>query len=436
MAGEWIEKAIGDIAEVIGGSTPSTKDPANFDGDIPWLTPKDLSGPHPRYVRRGERNLSRQGLESCSAQLLPPNAVLLSSRAPIGYVAIAANPIATNQGFRSLVVKPECDHEFLYYWLTANVEELERHASGSTFKELSGTSLKKIRIRLPRDRAEQRAIAHILGTLDDKIELNRRMSETFEAMARALFKSWFVDFDPVRAKAAVRREHSDWTNEQVSRAACPNLKPKIARLFPDSFENSELGEIPRGWRIQRLADVIDIFDSRRVPLSGRQRAERQGPYPYYGAAGVMDSVDDFLFEGVHVLLGEDGSVVKADGRPYTQYVWGKFWVNNHAHVLRGRCITSEILLVFLDQCDVAPFVTGAVQPKLSQGNLKKIPFIDAGNTLLRLFGEIVDPLFAQIRDATEESRTLAALRDALLPKLISGQLRVKDADKFLQERGL
>ena len=186
----------------------------------------------------------------------------------------------------------------------------------------------------------------------------------------------------------------------------------------------------------RIADFIDIFDSRRVPLSGKQRAERQGPYPYHGAAGVMDSVDDFLFEGLHVLLGEDGSVVKADGRPYTQYVWDKFWVNNHAHVLRGRGITSETLLIFLDQCDVAPFVTGAVQPKLSQANLKAIPFIDAGNALLQRLGEIVDPLFAQIRDATEESRTLAQLRDTLLPKLISGELRIADAERFIEERAL
>ncbi len=209
MAGEWIETTIGDIADVYGGSTPSTKDPENFDGDVPWLTPKDLSGPHPRYVKRGERNLSEKGLRSCSAQLLPANTVLLSSRAPIGYVAIAANPITTNQGFRSLVVKQEYHHEFLYYWLKANVEELERHASGSTFKEISGSSLRKIRLRLPARREEQRAIAHILGTLDDKIELNRRMSETLEQMARALFKSWFVDFDPVRAKMEGRwKRHS------------------------------------------------------------------------------------------------------------------------------------------------------------------------------------------------------------------------------------
>jgi type I restriction enzyme S subunit len=149
MAGEWHEYHIGQIADIVGGSTPSTADPSNFNGDIPWLTLKDLSGSHDRYLSRGERNLSRKSLESCSAQLLPAGTVLLTSRAPIGYVAIAKNPIATNQGFRNLIPKPGFDSEFLYYWLRAHVEELQRHASSSTFQELTGSALAQIRIRVP-----------------------------------------------------------------------------------------------------------------------------------------------------------------------------------------------------------------------------------------------------------------------------------------------
>jgi len=149
MAGEWREYRIGDIAEVVGGGTPSTADPSNFDGDIPWLTPKDLSGMHERWVNRGERNLSQKGLASCSARLLPARSVLLTTRAPVGYVALEKNSIATNQGFRSLALKPGFDPEFVYYWLTAHTEELKRHASGSTFGELSGSPLKQIGIRVP-----------------------------------------------------------------------------------------------------------------------------------------------------------------------------------------------------------------------------------------------------------------------------------------------
>ena len=245
---DWREYSIGDIAQVVGGGTPSTKDPANFGGDIPWLTPKDLSGPHDRYVSRGTRSLSQQGLDGSSAKLLPSNSVLLSTRAPIGYVAIAKNPISTNQGFRSLIANENCDPQYLYYWLTHNTEELERHASGSTFRELSGTSLKGIRLQLP-PLHEQRRIARILGALDDKIELNRRMSQTLEAMAQALFKSWFIDFDPVRAKAEGRPT---------------NLPPYLDQLFPDTYQDSELGLVPEGWKAGTLGAVIEVNPRRTI----------------------------------------------------------------------------------------------------------------------------------------------------------------------------
>ncbi|MFO3797422.1 MAG: restriction endonuclease subunit S, partial [Anaerolineales bacterium] len=161
MAGEWRQLPIGDIAEIVGGGTPSTTEPTNFDGDIPWITPKDLSGHHFRFISRGERNISDQGLRTSSARILPAGAVLLTTRAPIGYVAIASNPLATNQGFRSLVLRKGFDSEFVYYLLKANGETLKSHASGTTFGELAGSTLKKLRFSFP-PLPEQRAIAHIL----------------------------------------------------------------------------------------------------------------------------------------------------------------------------------------------------------------------------------------------------------------------------------
>lgn len=158
----WHEVSIGDVAEIVGGGTPSTKQAEYFGGDIPWLTPKDLSGPHERYVMRGDRNLTEQGLRHSSATLVPEGTVLLTTRAPVGYVALAAQPMSTNQGFRSLVVRDDYCPEFVYYWLSANTAELERHASGSTFKELSGSALKLIRMNAP-SKEEQRRIASALG---------------------------------------------------------------------------------------------------------------------------------------------------------------------------------------------------------------------------------------------------------------------------------
>ncbi|MEA5146823.1 MAG: restriction endonuclease subunit S, partial [Candidatus Limiplasma sp.] len=150
---------------------------------------------------------------------------------------------------------------------------------------------------------EQRAIAATLSCLDDKIELNNRMNKTLEEMAQAIFKSWFVDFEP----------------------------------FQDGeFVDSELGRIPKGWRVGVLDECIELYDYKRIPLSSRERASMDKLYPYYGATSLMDYVNDFIFDGVYVLLGEDGSVVDSEGYPILQYVWGKFWVNNHAHILKGR----------------------------------------------------------------------------------------------------
>ena len=289
--------------------------------------------------------------------------------------------------------------------------------TGTAVPHISAQQIKEFEFLLPPVH-EQRAIAHILGTLDDKIELNRRMNETLEAMARALFKSWFVDFDPVRAKMEGRDT---------------GLPQDIADLFPDRLVDSEMSEIPERWEATSLGTVIEIHDRKRIPLNKRQRAERQGPYPYYGAAGIMDYVNDFLFDGVYILTGEDGSVVDAHGHPVVQYVWGKFWVNNHAHVLKGRKdISDEHLYLLLQRANITAFVTGAVQPKLNQKNLKAIPLVLPTGPACRVFSGLVAPLFARVRHNADESERLVALRDALLPKLISGEIRVQYAETVLE----
>ena len=422
MAGEWRDVALGDLFKVKHGFAFKGEFFTDQQQSEILVTPGNfaIGGGFQDEKRKYYRGPVPTDYVLQPGQIVVTMTDLSKQSDTLGFAARIpndANVWLHNQRIGLLVFNPsaEADARFVEYLLRSHEYRawVIGSATGTTVKHTSPSRIEAFRTLVPPP-TEQRAIAHILGTLDDKIELNRRRNQTLEAMARALFKDWFVDFGPVRAKMEGRE---------------PYLPADLWQLFPDRLDDE--GK-PEGWVERPLGDFVNIYDSRRVPLSGKQRAERQGPYPYHGAAGVMDGVDDFLFDGVHVLLGEDGSVVKPDGRPYTQYVWGKFWVNNHAHVLRGRGISNETLLVFLDQCDVAPFVTGAVQPKLSQGNLKAIPFIDAGDVLLRQFGEIVDPLFAQVRDSTEESHTLAQLRDTLLPKLISGELRIQDAEQFIE----
>ena len=263
--------------------------------------------------------------------------------------------------------------------------------------------------------AERLQIAAFISALDDRIALLRETNATLETIAQALFKSWFIDFDPVRAKQ--------------QGLAPVGMDEVTAALFPDSFEESALGLVPKGWRHVSLREVVAIFDSRRIPLSGQERAARKGPFPYYGAAALMDHVDGYLFDGVHLLTGEDGSVADDTGRPITQYVWGKFWVNNHAHVLQGKdSVSTEHVMLALRQTNIQPYITGAVQAKLSQANMWRIGFLMPSVRIAEAFGQAIEPLYARFRQSAEQAQTLATIRDTLLPRLISGQLRLPDAE--------
>lgn len=179
---EWTECKISDIGMVVGGATPSTKKSENYEnGTIAWITPKDLSAFSGRYIQRGERNITETGLKSCSTQLLPKNTVLFSSRAPIGYVAIAANEVCTNQGFKSIVPNANTDALFLYYLLKHNKDKIEGMGSGTTFKEVSGNIMKNIVVSVPTDKKVQEIIASVLGTIDDKIEESERINNNLAA---------------------------------------------------------------------------------------------------------------------------------------------------------------------------------------------------------------------------------------------------------------
>jgi type I restriction enzyme S subunit len=432
MAGEWREYRIGEIADVVGGSTPSTADPSNFNGDVPWLTPKDLSGIHERWVSRGERNLSKKGLASCSARLLPAKSVLLTTRAPIGYVALAKNPVATNQGFRSLILKPDFEPEFVYYWLKAHTDELKRHASGSTFGELSGNALKQIVISLP-PLPEQRAIAHILGTLDDKIELNRRMSETLEQMARALFESWFVDFDPVRAKMEGR-----WQRGQ----SLPGLPAHLYDLFPARLVDSELGEIPEGWEVGTLADFSTLN-----PEVWTQET-RPGRIKYvdlsntkWGRIEVVTSYEAAKApsRAQRVLRPADtivGTVRPANGS-YAFISESGLTGSTGFAVLRPRTAhQAEFVYLAATAADnietLAHLADGAAYPAVRPQVVAATAIVRPPDEVLVLFSRTAGPILAKVAQNERESRTLAALRDTLLPKLISGELRLKDAERFVE----
>ena len=203
---EWKEVTLGELGTIVGGATPSTKNPSFYDGNIPWLTPKDLSVNSNMYILRGARNITEVGFKSCSCKMLPKGSVLFSSRAPIGYVAIAANDMCTNQGFKSVIPNEETDSEFLYYLLKYNKNYIASQGSGTTFAEVSGKTMKDIEVVVPQTKDDQHRIASILSSLDRKIELNNKINADLEEMAQAIFKNWFVDFEPFKIGRASCRE--------------------------------------------------------------------------------------------------------------------------------------------------------------------------------------------------------------------------------------
>lgn len=182
MKYKWRTCTIADIGDVVGGATPSTKEPENYEnGTIPWITPKDLAGFSGRFISRGDRNITENGLKSCSTQLIPKNSVLFSSRAPIGYVAIADNELCTNQGFKSVVPNENTDYMFLYYLLKYNKGKIENMGSGTTFREVSGNTMRSIIVTIPNEIEGQRKIASVLSALDEKIELNEKINKNLYA---------------------------------------------------------------------------------------------------------------------------------------------------------------------------------------------------------------------------------------------------------------
>lgn len=305
------------------------------------------------------------------------------------------------------VVKPKkgIHPKFLFY-LFASDEFTTMANQGSTgtrmpradWKHLSTTNW-----HLP-DLPTQSAIAEILSSLDDKIELNNQINQNLEALAQALFKQWFVDFE------------------------FPNENGEPYKSSGGEMVDSELGEIPKGWKVYFLNELVECFDSKRVPLSSMERNLRKGEFPYYGAASLMDYIDDYLFEGNYILMGEDGSVTTTEGFPVLQYVSGKFWVNNHAHVLKGKAISTELIHCLLRKTNITHLVTGAVQPKLNQGNMNKIfMFLPSNLSEIEMFEDMIQSFYSQIRENKVENDHLINLRDSLLPKLISGELEVKEA---------
>ena len=250
---------------------------------------------------------------------------------------------------------------------------------------------------------EQKQIGEIFSALDKKIELNKRINQNLEAMAKQLYDYWFVQFDFPDENG---RPYKSSGGKMVWNE---NLKREI----PEIFE----------WCT--LKDFIQLEDSKRIPLSSKERLDKKGIYPYYGATGIMDYVNDYIFDGDYLLLAEDGSTSNANGNPIVQYIWGKNWVNNHAHIILPQ--TDGFILYtyhLLKNIPAKMIETGSIQKKISQENLLAYKIILPIQRLIKYYCQIISPLWEQRKNNIEEILALTKQRDELLPLLMNGQVSV------------
>lgn len=377
---------LSEIMDIISGGTPKTSVSQYWGGSIPWLSVKDFNN-NSRYVYSSEKSITEEGLQNSSTTLLERNDIIISARGTVGEMAMIPFPMAFNQSCYGLRAKGNIvDSTFLYYLVKFNVRILKKNIHGTVFDTITRDTFNGIGADIPHKNIQIK-IGKILSALDDKIELNQKINDNLFQQAQALFKERFVD---------------------------------VISLD---------GSLPSGWHCGTVSEVIELHDSKRIPLSSRERADKAKIYPYYGATSVMDYVDEYLFDGIYLLLGEDGTVVDGNGFPILQYVEGKFWVNNHAHIITGKNgFSVEMLYLLFSLTKVQSIVTGAVQPKISQANLNKVQIIIPPNSELKELDTSIQPLFAQIRNLRAENDRLAALRDTLLSRLMSGELDVSEIE--------
>lgn len=381
---EKICRRISEIGTVVGGGTPSTKNPDYWGGDIPWISPKDLTDYKSVYISKGENFLTEKGLKS-GTRLLPKNTLLFSSRAPIGYVALAANPICTNQGFKSIV----CDEKqvvplYLYYYMKANLDYIKLFGTGATFPEISGKTMGKIKVEIFKSLDVQHRIASILSTYDTLIENNTKRIRLLEKMAENLYKEWFVRF-----------------------------------RFP-GHENVEMENgLPKGWSRGSLSDVCEFKRGKNITSSEMEEGNVPvisaglEPSGYHSCSNVR---------GVNVTMSSSGA-----NAGYIAIHYSDIWAADCSYIKEATTDNIYYVYELLNNIRnvINNFQRGAAQPHVYPKDVNRIKLILPSKELMLKANGRLEIMHNEIYNFLRQNSLLARQRDLLLPRLMSGKLEVK-----------
>lgn len=360
---DWREVTLGELGEIVGGGTPSTKNETYYGGNIPWITPKDLASFDERYIKAGSRSITSEGLENSSTKMLPKGTVLFSSRAPIGYIAIAKNAVTTNQDFKSIIPNSNIDSLFLYYLLKFNKNKIENMGSGTTFKEVSANVMRRVEVRIPTDIDEQRRIASFLGSIDDKIENNKKINHHLEEISTIIWQ--------------------------------------------EKFSN----KIPNGV----LGDIAIISSGKRPPVKVTEPTDKE-TVPILGASSIMGYTNQALYHQKILVTGRVGT------HGIIQRYQRSCWPSDNTLVLQSD--SYEFVYQVLKNIDFTAMNRGSTQPLITQTDLKKSKIYIPNADELSEFETVVGSHMKRYEQNNIENEVLSALRDTLLPKLLSGEIPV------------
>ncbi|MGL2535798.1 restriction endonuclease subunit S [Helicobacter pylori] len=412
---EWQTFYLKDLGKIVGGATPSTNNPKNYGNKIAWITPKDLSTLQGRYIKKGSRSISRLGFKSCSCVLLPKHAILFSSRAPIGYVAIAKKRLCTNQGFKSIITNKKIYFEFLYYLLKYHKDNISNIGGGTTFKEVSGATLGLFKVKIPPTYYEQQKIARTLSILDQKIENNHKINELLHKILELLYEQYFVRFDFL-----------DENNKPYQTSGGKmKFSKELNRLIPNDFEVKTLGEL------------VDIFSG--YSFQSNTYSNNKNDYILITNKNVQHSLVDlsittnllFLPKKLpkYCLLEPTNILITLTGH-----------IGRCALVFSKNCILNQRVGVVLPkEKELNPFYYSLIRNPLfsailqrnaigsSQQNLSpidtlkiQIPF---NHKIIKQYSKTCENIIKLLVSNMQATQTLTALRDFLLPLLLKQQVK-------------
>ncbi|MGL2756043.1 restriction endonuclease subunit S [Helicobacter pylori] len=412
---EWQTFCLKDLGKIVGGATPSTNNPKNYGNKIAWITPKDLSTLQGRYIKKGSRSISRLGFKSCSCVLLPKHAILFSSRAPIGYVAIAKKRLCTNQGFKSIIPNKKIYFEFLYYLLKYHKNNFINMGEGTTIKGIYNIALGLFKVKIPPTYYEQQKIARTLSILDQKIENNHKINELLHKILELLYEQYFVRFDFL-----------DGNNKPYQTSGGKmKFSKELNRLIPNDFEVKTLGDNP----------LCSTIKTGVTPF--KQKV-------YYETKHIQETLP--LNQGLKVSYNKRPN--RANMQPTIHSVWFAKMKDTKKHLFLNQHMQSWIKESILStgfcglQCQKHTFeyiastikyssfetrknnlATGATQKAINFEMLDYIFILIPNKELLDNYSKITKPLYEKISNNIIETQTLTALRDFLLPLLLKQQVK-------------